>query len=524
MDNRNTERKSTEFMLIPENDRAQVNFFRKNVTTDLSSDFTLPDYMPEIRKMLGVSAKLSPISRYIGGNGIEFSGRVDYDLIYTGGDGKLASAPLGTDFSFEVQPEVPPHIDWNSSNDAFADIETDMLHCRVTAPRKVNIKCRLHSLVRAYGYDEINDDIRDRNSGTERLISEVKCSELHRRMSEVIELGDEIPLDTASENIRPILSRGSVNISDVSESGNRLNCRGEVITDIIYENTETNQTDSVTRKIPFTQEIDIGDEQNDTANTSAAHNVRGICGEVRVNIGDGKLLLDTEVILESDTAENIPVSVTQDIFMPGKECKADYRDFRFETVEKCANGIMNLTESIPLSDFSMSGESEIIYCFGTVRTEGISQDDGRISINGSYKIRIISKNGEEYSSGELSLPYSFESGIAAADAPLSLIAKPIITDCRCRIEGENVICETEIMLPYCLLSEHVIRIVNCMECGDERMAADSGINVYYPASGETLWSVAKRFSAPLRSIAEANDLPSAKGNEDISSRHYILIY
>ena len=70
-------RNPLEFMLTPENGESggaeyRTCFTERDVTTELSSDFTLPDYYPEIRKLLMIETNVSPAERYIGGGSVEF--------------------------------------------------------------------------------------------------------------------------------------------------------------------------------------------------------------------------------------------------------------------------------------------------------------------------------------------------------------------------------------------------------------------------------------------------------------------
>ena len=50
----------------------------KGVISEISGDFTLPDYQPEIKKLLRITANVLPASRYVGDRNAEFSGNVDY--------------------------------------------------------------------------------------------------------------------------------------------------------------------------------------------------------------------------------------------------------------------------------------------------------------------------------------------------------------------------------------------------------------------------------------------------------------
>ena len=62
----------------------QVPINEKTVTTELSGDFTLPDYQPEIKRLLKVSAEVLPPQKYVGDSEGEISGGIDYYVLYTG--------------------------------------------------------------------------------------------------------------------------------------------------------------------------------------------------------------------------------------------------------------------------------------------------------------------------------------------------------------------------------------------------------------------------------------------------------
>ena len=62
-----------------ENKRAQGGFVQvpmcdKSVIGEISGDFTLPDYQPEIKRLLRVTANILPATRYVGDRCAELSG------------------------------------------------------------------------------------------------------------------------------------------------------------------------------------------------------------------------------------------------------------------------------------------------------------------------------------------------------------------------------------------------------------------------------------------------------------------
>ena len=80
----------------------QIPVCDKTVSTDLSGDFTLPDYQPEIKKLLRVTASVLPPSKYIGNGEAEFTGNIDYYVLYMGSDNGIYCAPLTADYKIDV--------------------------------------------------------------------------------------------------------------------------------------------------------------------------------------------------------------------------------------------------------------------------------------------------------------------------------------------------------------------------------------------------------------------------------------
>ena len=54
----------------------------RTVTTEVSGDFTLPDYQPELRRLLSVVPTVLPPAKYVGSGRVELNGTVDYLVLY----------------------------------------------------------------------------------------------------------------------------------------------------------------------------------------------------------------------------------------------------------------------------------------------------------------------------------------------------------------------------------------------------------------------------------------------------------
>ena len=52
------------------------------VTQEVTGDYTLPDYQPEVRRVLHVGVQILPPAKYVSGNRVELNGNLDYTLLY----------------------------------------------------------------------------------------------------------------------------------------------------------------------------------------------------------------------------------------------------------------------------------------------------------------------------------------------------------------------------------------------------------------------------------------------------------
>ena len=82
--------------------RMQGKIDEREIVTDLSEDFALPDYQPEVKRLLRVKATVHPAETYIGGGKAEMNGNVDYLVIYAAEDGGVYSTQQAGGYQFTV--------------------------------------------------------------------------------------------------------------------------------------------------------------------------------------------------------------------------------------------------------------------------------------------------------------------------------------------------------------------------------------------------------------------------------------
>ena len=165
----------------------------RTLNAEVSGDFTFPDYQPELRRLLSVTPTVLPPAKYVGSGRAELNGTVDFLVLYVGGDGELYSVPLSSEYSVQVPLEQMDSVDLNSGVTIFATPVCESVNTRVSAPRKLNLRCRLRIHVCAYGRRFPEEQIRGtvEPASVRRQMQEASC------MSAAVGLSD--PLSVSAE-------------------------------------------------------------------------------------------------------------------------------------------------------------------------------------------------------------------------------------------------------------------------------------------------------------------------------------
>ena len=115
---------------------------REAIPAECRVEHTLPDYLPEIRRVLRVSARPLGVGRYLEGDRAEFSGTVAYTVVYTDGEGRTAAVTLNGEYTLTCPRAEGDHPT------PLAEAEVESTVCRLGGPRRLSLastlRCRVH--------------------------------------------------------------------------------------------------------------------------------------------------------------------------------------------------------------------------------------------------------------------------------------------------------------------------------------------------------------------------------------------
>lgn len=529
----------------------QLPFPARSMTAEVTGDFTLPDYQPEIKRLLRIGVNLLPPDpRQSGG---DLTGTMDYSVLYVGADGGVYCAPLSTEYRLESPAEghtggLPSAM--GEPTICLCDLSSEVPVGRVVSPRRLNIRCKVKARVKAYGECPLTARGvgEEADPTVETLTQEIPVGRLYRAFSEPLTLGDEVILTPAEGEMRVVCAEGQVLMTEAVPSAGTVTCRGEVtvkltlcpsgsVEDLLAELAAEGdivksppQLTILQRKIPFTQTV--GAEGVTSACSATAC---GYCTAVTVQAEEGRLHPTVEIVTEIRAQQNETVTCVADLYSTRREGVCRYADYPAEWGLRALNGNFTLSDSLPLSDAGIDPAAHVADVTAAAIPQELTADParGRCLLTGKCRCQLLLQREEEYSTAEVELPFRYEFDDAGLTIPrLGVPLSPAfdgsvaVVNCRARMDGERIGMDAELAVSIRTHVPSPFTALTDVSLGNEVTRRRGEYVICFPAPTDTVWSVAKRYHAPMAGLTAANNLPAgvkADGKESLEGIQYLIV-
>ena len=493
--------------------RIQSPICDRMTVTDLSADFSLPDYQPEIKRLLRVRATVLHPDTYIGAGSAELTGTVEYSILYTGNDGAIYCASETGEYQISVPIEADANVEWNAGVVCDAEILPESVTGRVAAPRKFAVKARLRSHVQILGTCVLAEELvaSGEREDLQRLWGSAECAERFVGVGEAMELGDEILCDSQADDLRVISAEGQVFVTEAVSGSGTVNCRGELCLKLLTcrEGGETAPA-VLWRRIPFSQVVPVeGAEVNCDACAD------GICSGVRVRVEEGRILCEATVRLRAHAQRNVELRYVRDLYSTTSECRTKSETLALPQALGCFNGNFSLNGSLPFAEAGIKQASAVADLSVMPTVTALEAENGKYYLCGRCRCQAILLDGTDTVLSEFELPFRYETDGGAAvhgyDATVEAIS------CRAKVDGERIGVDAELAVSLCVRGEQEIQLLTEAALGDAVERAGAVYTICYPSREDTLWSVAKRYRRSVSEISESNSLGGAQAADSPES-------
>ena len=499
-------------------DTILVKTFEDTAHNEISAEYNLPDYLPDINRLLKVSAKITENSHFLSGDVLEYDGKMKCTILYATGDGNLRSAEFERDFSGNMSVA-------GTSGDCDirfdADIET--VSCRLLNPRKLTAKIKLALKSEVYCNVITTPNIVGKlNASEERALQYRTHAAVGVEMKTAQELGtqisEDLELDASLPSIDEIIAvETEPCVTEFRASDSSIAYKGEIVTEILYravgEENESGEKDALTfasfsAKIPIAGEIpaeNIGEHPVIRANVKIGsmeyRPQQNAFGENRT----AELDFDYSVYL--DIFCNSETEITTDMYSTEYESDCEEESLSYETALCAKSFNFSSDGSAPREDIDFD---RIVMTTATAAIEKTEKQGNKLLFAGTANVSAVLTNGAGiYLSRNFQIPLKGETEAPRSAFPCEIDARACVLAATARLDGDQIRTNLEVLVSYTVTEQHTEPRIRQISVYKDRPAGNKkspSLTLCYPSFGETLWDIAKKYSTTVSELMATNGI------------------
>lgn len=480
------------------------------ITHDCGGEFTLPDYVPAIGRMLSVECVPAPEGVYLketDGRGVtaELGGTASFRVLYVpersdADEGENGDAHGIYGVTVPCDYDAAAVIGAVESPVVYASTTPENVFCRVTAPRKLQLRCRLGTRITVAGPVEV-PDIDGGTAGLQCRTETVTMASVTSACAS--DLLCAVDISSLPEGASPVMCSAAVVVTEcrpVGDAGtSEYRCRGDVVVNCLYERGGEGVT--VTEKSPFDEVVVFdGDVDGDAA-------VRA-CGHVmscELNTDDASSGVRVEVVytLSADAVTPVETELVTDAYSCTAPLAVTCDDVEYMMPICAYTGSVTVSDRIP-----KNAVARVAAVYASASIVDAACVNSRVRINGELRGTALTVSGGEYDAVPFTLPWSYEPpcDCACADGDtLAVYGDVCVPAITARLDGELAV-DADLVVSATVASLKRERAVFAVASAGDEYPARDGFTVYYPARGESVWDIAKHFHVPASAVATAPNL------------------
>lgn len=470
----------------------------------IESDLLLPDYCPDIVKVLKCQARPAFTKTEVNGDKCVLEGAAAITIYYTGEDGKLHSSEHKVDFLKTLELKTTPQ-----NPVVFCTLKEDYLNCKAVSQRRVDVRGAFSIMIKILSSTEEEMICAAEGAGLQLSHRPIRSSELvgtagkKFTVREDLELGQERPpmdyIIRHSEKIRT---------TEWKVSAGKVIAKGELEVLLEYQPRDEGERQTVQFQLPVSQMLDLDGAGEESACHvcfdllwSALHPQTDADGLTRAAAGEFTLSLRCVALRENTVLPAIDAYSTQ---------------YELQQSQKPASLLLEL-DGLPQSwDLEQTAQlpdylkkPQDFWCETSALAASIQEN--ALTVSGKLRYCMLGTDADgapayfeqaqeiaqTYQLETTADDYLLELALTADDCRYELTDKNNL-QCRCRLKADGMILG---VTPISFITG-----IKVDETREKKREPESAMTIYYADEGESIWSIAKRYNSSISAVMEENGL------------------
>lgn len=475
--------------------------FESAAEQSLDADISLPDYCPEIQRIL--KCTVIPNVNSVQNN----SGRVTADatavvrVIYVGENGKTAA--------YEQSYPLQKFIESNriSSDSAVSvKINTDYVNCRAVNPRRIDVRGIMTFVFKVMGKRNENILCGAHGAGIQLLTDDCSFASMTGVCERAFSVSEVVELDDSHEPVSQIINVSpSVTAGDIKIINNKALIKGDCTVKIFYL-SENGNIESMEHAMPLSQIVEL-DGLCENSLTGIRLSVGSCDVSAKSNSSGDMRLVDLNVRISAFMAafEEIPLSLITDAYSTEYEVENTVKNTEVFEYNDSISSVF--TNKVVFESIGVSVDCVLAVWCSDIKN-AFSLKNGRCVASGTYNATVIYRDSENQI-GVIQKPVDFEytTDLSKKAERITCYGCASVLGCSCAVTGDSRLeLKTELSVNATVFTSMMKKYIGSIDVSGKQPKKEKNcaLTIYFCGNEETLWNIAKRYSTTVDAIMTEN--------------------
>ena len=480
-------------------------------------DVVLPDYCPDISRILKCTAAPKIDSRQKSGDKLLFDGNVKVKIIYLCEEARIHCFEQSMPFSAQFDArDVPEYANISHK------IKLEYLNCRAVNQRKLDIHGAFVISVRATADGE-NVIVTDAE-GCGVQLRKIACPVTNTvgDVSRSFVVSETLNIPNERQPVESIIrSEAVADMDDFKVIANKIITKGEIMLKLLYISDMANGSmDSAVLSIPVSQIIDI-EGVDDSCVCMARYEVADVNINIKVDNDGENRLLNAEIKINAFASayKKDNVTLITDGYSGEYEIIGEKKTV---SVDNIIDVIRDKTSVKNYFDMPDEGVTRIIDVWCDIMSVNTIFYEKSLKISGQMNVcmLVLDMNAvplyfERMIDYEHIKPIDDDCQSLYSDADAAVLSTEFSISSSGKIEVE-----TRMLINASVFSVDRYQAINAIVIDENRKREPNkaALTLYYADMGEEIWNIAKKYGTAVDAILKENNL-----TEDVISEHGMIL-
>lgn len=476
----------------------------------LECDIMLPDYCPDIMRILKCDVTCAVTSAQVSGERLAIEAVAAVSILYLSENNQMRcidyKIPFTKTCDLKAQPQNP-----------MADIscKVDYVNCRAVSSRRVEVRgaATLKILVVSCGEEKVVSDCTGMGVQLKKNIMDI--TECVAQASSPFTVKEELELGYGKPAVGSIISSKMFAVlTDYKVISGKIVTKGELRIQVMYypvDEGEGCQPELMEYSLPISQIIDSANVDDECV-CSVQYQVTSCEVQPKPDMdGDNRILCITaDIAARANVHRRSQLVLSSDCYCTAYECSFKNKGVAFLSLLNMVQDTHTYKENVQLPGNIQS----VLFGWSKVTDQNVKVAQGQIELTFQLENNLLVRDEEgmvQSYTNTTEIAHNIPLNGASCD---QILFRPVITPVSTgyNISGSSQVeLRSEILIQgcvYCVVHKSGICEIAVDETKEKPRDKSCALTIYYADQGESIWDIAKKYNTSINSVIEENALES----------------